>query len=324
MTNWIEELLKIEKIFFSQNKNIYINNDNFKCYNYDNFVKDEYIKESKPIYDFYYSNQIYDECITIVYQEPLMIAFVKKLDKNIVNLAIKLNAGVLCLIPIEYHTFELYKEAINKYPVMLFYIKIKLTSDEYFELCKIAQNQQILSFVNFCNILDIVNENFNEQNKIIIRQDISSSDYYKICKYIISNNLRLFKFILHDKLTKNDYLDLVKNVINIQPSLLQYIKKEYQTNEILDICLKNNYKKYIKNVNFIMKHNIFPIVEKEIDECIICHQIKDYYFNYECNNRHVCCIECVCPTCYYNCDKNITNIKLWKNINCSSIDFFNI
>jgi len=63
------------------------------------------------------------------------------------------------------------------------------------------------------------------------------------------------------------------------------------------------------------KINNTKLIEKELDECPTCRDIKDLYYSYSCNEKHIICYDCSLKyrTCYYRCNKEINNKIIYYN-----------
>lgn len=48
-------------------------------------------------------------------------------------------------------------------------------------------------------------------------------------------------------------------------------------------------------------------IELEIDICLICSELKEYYVNYTCNKNHICCLDCALKieSCFFRCEQYI-------------------
>lgn len=62
--------------------------------------------------------------------------------------------------------------------------------------------------------------------------------------------------------------------------------------------------------------------EKELEECPVCDEEKEYYVNYHCNEKHIVCLDCRDDKCYYRCKENNIKQKLLINTVFRKFHFF--
>lgn len=146
----------------------------------------------------------------------------------------------------------------------------------------------------------------NPNNLIFVRDDLQT---YDLIKFAINKDGLLLKTI---NLNKQTYELCLLAVKNTSFPLLCYIKSEFHTKELIEIENNIDSLEYIKNPQYLIDKKICKeIIKKKIEECIICQEIKQYYFEYEC--EHICCFDCKIENCYYNCSKKIKN-QVYKTI----------
>lgn len=100
---------------------------------------------------------------------------------------------------------------------------------------------------------------------------------------------------------------------------LKNIPKRFHTKDLYDKALKqdlfngiNHNIYYIFDANYLINNNLVKVENKQFNECVICYELKEYYFIYKCG--HSVCSNCYKNTCYYNCN-DIDLTILYKNDN---------
>ncbi len=287
-----------------------LNKELNKLIKYNDYALDEnvfkFIKKIKLINDFYNNQSNIEE---VLKDCPDMIFFVKEQTEELCKIAVS-NYG-LSLQYVKNQTNDICKLAILNNVYSFNYIQNKT-----YDLCKYAiqQNIEIFRCVNkklqtteLCMLSLIYNNkiSYDPFNIQYVREDLLTYDLWKIA---LKNNGLSLKFMELDYQTYELCLLAVKNKPKkCRETLLLKIKSEFHTNELIDIELKTYSfnKQFIKNPTYLIDKKISDkIIKKEIGNCAICHEIKKYYFQYECG--HLSCFECKLKQCYYNCnDKHI-------------------
>ncbi len=96
--------------------------------------------------------------------------------------------------------------------------------------------------------------------------------------------------------------------------ILNLIPEKYHTKKIFKFIILNDYR-FICHV----KNNIYELfdnlIEKEINECLVCNLNKEYFIAFDCN--HLICTDCIKhhSKCYYKCLGNINTDECFKNLN---------
>ncbi len=150
----------------------------------------------------------------------------------------------------------------------------------------------------------------NPKNVMFVRDDLLTND---LIKFAFENDGFLLTSLDLNKQTYELCLIAIKNTS--EPLLLN-IKSEYHTKELIELENHIDSREYIKNPIYLIDKKIAKkIIKKNINECIICNEIKKYYFEYECG--HLSCFDCKVKNCYYNCVKKIKNeeYNMMPNIN---------
>jgi hypothetical protein len=207
------------------------------------------------------------------------------LDENICLEAVKSHGCTLTLIPQNFRTYDVCLEAVKNNSIM-----INNVPEQTYELCKIAVNKHSYT-IKYINS--------------------SLPEYVELAILSIKNNINNIKYIKCDN--KDNYIKICKELVSLNGTYIQYINDEFKTDEIIELALKENLES-IKNYD--IKKLFDNIIEKEIDNCIICKQSKDYYCSYQCNDKHIICLDCAIKInkCYYRCEKGINFEYLIKNL----------
>lgn len=142
----------------------------------------------------------------------------------------------------------------------------------------------------------------NPNNMTLVREDLLT---YDLIKFSLEIDGLLLSTLDLNKQTYEFCLIAVKNTCY---PLLYFIKSEYHTEELIELENNIDSREYIKNPKYLIDKKICKkIIKKNIEECIICKELKEYYFEYECG--HLSCFDCKLKECYYNCNK-IPNINI--------------
>lgn len=234
---------------------------------------------------------------------------------------------------IEYFNFKkYYKIAVNNNALAFKYIKsIDLTKNEYTDLCLIAikNNYKLLYDVNSSNLLPnkyielykiaILQNNELFEYIIQINNKITNKELYEIALIEISNNCNYINYIekYSYKFTNEQYYDLLKIAISKDGLLIRHINKyNIRYNELFEIAMKQN-NKVILITKLFNEHiiNNITFIGKKLDECPVCGDIKELYYNYTCHEKHIICYDCSFKnkTCYYRCNKGINNKIIYYN-----------
>ncbi len=255
----------------------------YKLHSLNNGILDEnvfkHISKSNLINDFYNSQS---NIIDVLNKNGEMLFFVKEQTDELCRIAI-LNSG-FNIKYVKKQTYELCKLAIEKISYAFTYINKELQTTE---LCILALNHNHKVFKDPLNIQ-------------YVREDLLTYDLWKIA---LEKNGMSIKYMDLDYQTYELCLLAVKNC---KERLLVNIKSEFHTDELIEIELEKCgfNEQYIKNPKYLIDKNIpEEIIKKEIEPCLICHEIKKYYFQYECG--HLSCFDCKTKHCYYNCTRRI-------------------
>ena len=106
--------------------------------------------------------------------------------------------------------------------------------------------------------------------------------------------------------------------LNLHIQNFYLIPKKYHTKKLCKYALMID-----SSIFIYMNINIYDIcnniIEKEIDDCIICASNKEYYISFSCN--HLICSDCVkkITKCYYRCSENINFDTCFKNLNFNKV-----
>ncbi len=252
-----------------------------KLMSYNDFELNEnifkYITKSKFINDFY-NNQL--NIKQILKENSDMIFFVKNQTEELCKLAVSYSG--FSLEYIKNQTYDICKKAVQQTIQSFKFVDKKLQTKE---LCIISLIRKKTDTYPF--------------NIQYVREDLLTYDLWKIA---IQNHGLSIKYMNLDYQTYELCLLAVKNC---KEQLLINIKSQFHTDELIEIeKIKNKFsRKFIKNPIYLIDKNIpEEIIKKEIEQCIICHEIKKYYFQYECG--HISCFDCKLYKCYYNCTTN--------------------
>ncbi len=275
MNEWNKELYKLEVL----------NNGNLD----DNIFK--YISKSKLINDFYNSQS---NIINVLNKDSEMLFFVKEQTEELCKIAVLKSSS--SIRHVKNQTYDLCYLAVESDSSAFEYVDKKLQTTE---LCIIAIKHKHKIF----------DDPFNIQ---YVREDLLTYDLWKIA---LEHNGMSIKYMDLDYQTYELCLLAVKNKQIIpDESILIYIKSEFHTDELIKLNNDKYSNYYIKNPKYLIDKKISKIINKKIDPCVICHELKKYYFEYECG--HLSCFDCKLKNCYYNCiDKPFgKNLKVFKTI----------
>lgn len=199
----------------------------------------------------------------------------------------------------------------------------------YFSFSVIDKNLQIMELVLFCinndkdgYIYNYVRDDLrtSEVDNISVRENAYTLRYinnqtYDMCYNAVKVDGYILKFV--DYNLKD--IKLVKEALKNDEIALKYIPLHLQTDELLkNYNFKREVLKYIKNPMYLVKNKISKIIKNNFDECIICGEIKDFYFKYTCG--HVSCLDCKISKCYYRCESEINIDVLFLNTNLNFVE----
>lgn len=199
----------------------------------------------------------------------------------------------------------------------------------YEELCFIAikkngnliKNIRLMDSMNLYELYKIAILQNNELFEYImeITNRLKSKELYEIALIAISNNCNYINYIekYSYEFTNEQYYDLWKIAVSKDGLLIRYINKyNIRYNELLKIAMKQN-NKVILITKLFNEHiiNNITFIGKELDECPVCGDIKELYYNYTCHEKHIICYDCSLKnkTCYYRCNKGINNKIIYYN-----------
>ncbi len=217
--------------------------------------------------------------------------------------AVKQNGLILRWM--ENPTYEMQKEAVKSYPNAIQYIK-----NPSIELQKIAVKNDITILYYEKYDIDLL-ELFDK--KILSEWRTEECMKCNIKKpYYVDLSIDDKKIFIKDHLSNYIYLCL--------DCLMDIVKTGYDDEEnsfyikIIELYVKDIFKSVYSN----FKNEI----NKTIDECPVCKEVKKYYTNYSCDENHIICLECFekNKSCYYKChysykSRNLLINDAIKNIN---------
>lgn len=204
-------------------------------------------------------------------------------------------------------SIELCKIVVNECGIMLAFVK-----NPTYELYDIALNDNIESLL-FINDIEYIKSipNYEDIYFKLLQDNINNLRYikkelqtYKLIEYYINQVNIKHGYGTRGNEYIGDYEDRIVFYYN-------YIK--LYTNEICNLIVKNNdvilCRRIIKNVDYLIKHNLVEVETKELYNCIICDQLQKYYIAYSCNKKHILCYYCSLnnETCYYKCNNSFLN-----------------
>jgi hypothetical protein len=150
---------------------------------------------------------------------------------------------------------------------------------------------------------------------------ITPEEYYELCRIAINIDKNSIKYVVIDKLENNQYYELCLLLMSTNSVEISNILKYIDNNKLSIEQYKKICQKAMKqNINDLkyckidIKYLFDKIVEKEIDDCVICKDKKEYYVSYSCN--HLICLDCLknCDQCYYRCNSNINYDVIYFSI----------
>ncbi len=304
---WIKEINKLTK-----NNHYKLDENVFKC-----------ITKFKLINDFYNNQSNIEE---VLKECPKMLFFVKEQTEELCKIAVSKSG--LSLQYVKNQTYDICKLAVYNNAFSLMYVKNKT-----YDLCEYAvqKNIEIFEYVDtnlqtleLCMLSITCNNNIDQYpfNIQYVRKDLITYDLWKIA---LEYNGLSIQFMDLDYQTYELCLLAVKNKPTTRYKLiLLYIKSEFHTDELIKLN-NDKYDYYIKNPKYLIENKIFKkIIKKKIEQCIICHEIKKYYFQYECG--HLSCFDCKIENCYYNCVNKPKGkyLKVFKTIPDTDNIYINI
>ncbi len=168
----------------------------------------------------------------------------------------------------------------------------------------------------------------------------------KLVDIAVKNNLNSIKYITHTILAHITYEklnEIYMTAVNKDGTFLEYVY--YQTDEICKLAILNNplVLRYVTkqshelcNLAFKLDVNSFKyshlsieyndLIDKNItmklDECPVCKEIKEQYYQYKCNEKHIICVDCGIKYehCYFKCDKQIDFSIMYINENFETFE----
>lgn len=249
---------------------------------------------------------------------------IKNQTEEIAKIAI--NFHPITFLDIKNQTQELCNLIINKDARFIKYIKDEFKTEE---LCLLAltnfyDTKNIIYDVSFNGV--ILSHNLNENIQTLLQFIDNQTE--KICKFAVEKNYlelefvkeqtyELIKLILQkDYSFQNEQINtfIIGNTISVKSQerirtfkhISSFIKN--LTPEIIKVCMI-----YDLNKKLYSKYTEDDIID-ELQECVICQDVKKYFISYKCN-KHICCFDCIVknPRCYYRCNENNHN-GLYANI----------
>ncbi len=161
---------------------------------------------------------------------------------------------------------------------------IKNITPEY--IFKIIDKDDIISILkNDCSLLKYIPLNIqNNMKETIINYFFKTNDLFE---YINP------EFLTHEIIVIKLY----------KCGSLKYIPLKYHNDKLIlcALSLSKENIKYVKNANYLINNNLCIVENNEFNECVICSELKEYYYKYEC--KHEVCFECKDHECYYKCNK---------------------
>ncbi len=207
-------------------------------------------------------------------------------DQYLCSLAIESNEYSLVHIQHKYQTYEMCCKAIKRDTILYKFIREDLQTIEL----------QILAL--------------NEDIEVI--EEIKNPTY-EMCLMAIMKDGLLLKFVPDGLKTKR----LIELALDNNGLALQYVND--QTIEMIDIALKQNDLSYRFIKHPVLLSKTCKIIKMKVDECVICGEFKNFYFQYKCG--HIACLNCKTEKCYYRCGGKENIIKI--NNSCIDISIDN-
>lgn len=158
---------------------------------------------------------------SIIEYDNTFICSIRHFTDDVCNFIVDLNGMLLCHIPPNCITLEIYLKALNNNYYSIEYLDVNnnVTFEDCLMLCeKYVQVDGLL--------LEFINEKFKT---------------LKICQLALDQNIYAFEYIhLSDEITNDVYYEICKNVLKQDGMLLKYINTSFLTNELCEISIKQN------------------------------------------------------------------------------------
>ncbi len=256
-----------------------------------------------------------DLCITAITCDTRSIKYISenlKTEEYYLKF-IHMNGYIFQYIPIEFQTRNIcqyiigYSHELMKYIVPKENDKTFYEEMAYYALCQNVNNLKFLEYQTEEICLHAINsgkylntlifsdyiKNLTENICItLLKQD---NDFLYSIKKRIKITFKIYKIVfLNNRLNKKHYEEMIQELTKDEIKTLFQLaieEKKYY------LCFN-----YIPPTEILLELNI--VINKKCDECVICHENKQFYVNYLCG--HEICLDCgkKYSLCYYRCSRN--------------------